>query len=494
MREENLVAQLSLERLPVLEEMSPARRAATLRIVIATALGLALGAGAIMMTLNFPILYGLGFYAFVLAVPIALVVGNFRRLLLAIAILDVAFQFDAYIGWNMDSALLGSISGYGVGLTTAVVGLLYGMWFAEMLFLKRTPHHRPLVRTAGPLLLYMAAMVVSVTASVSFRVWSYEAFMLLQVFLLMIYIGGSLRNKTDVLFYLSVMLVLAAGEGLVTILQRFAGMFYYPGLDPIRPGGSFQSPNVNGAYLAVHSIIMLAIWIMPVKIRWKLAVLPLLMITMMALIVTQSRGAWICFALGTVILMYLSWRRGWLPTIVPIAGIVVGAIVGLVLFSIISERLTGNDGGAAEARGPLNDIALEMFQSQPLTGIGSNNFGSLLPYYIPPRYASEWLFTVHNKYLLVLSETGIIGFVGFVGFLMVSVLRGYRGWMKRDRFYSPLSLAFMASLLGHAFHLSWEVFNFRAPVQMLWMHGAFIFALTQIIEQGEQYQESGLTR
>jgi O-antigen ligase len=476
------LAQLTLPN-QIWADLSPTRRATVLRLTIAAAMGAILGVSALGLMLNLPLILVVGVYAFIVGIPAALAVGNIRRWLLIVCLFDIAIAQDIYFGFDRALGLLGSISGFSIGITTAALGVLYGMWVAEIFFLKRTPYRRPILSAAGPLLIYLVAATISITAAVKQIASLYELLILWQTFLLMIYLAGAIRRRSDLMWLVGASIFFMGLEALVIFGQRFAGLFLHPNMDITRPNGWFGSPNVAGSYFAVMLTLTMGVWLMPINKYWKLATVPFFLMGLFALVLTQSRGAWIAFAISLSLLLLLSLYRGWLPAIVPISLVVGGLLVGFILFPLLSDRLTQDDGGALEARGPLNQMALEMFEDHPLTGIGVNNFAIVLPYYISPYYGSEWLFTVHNKYLLVLSETGIFGFIGFVGFLIYTVVRGFRVWSARNRFLSPIGLALTTGLLGHIFHLYVDVFNFRPPVQMLWVNAAIITALLLLVRE-----------
>jgi O-antigen ligase len=225
---------------------------------------------------------------------------------------------------------------------------------------------------------------------------------------------------------------------------------------------------------------------MPIKRRWRLATLPPFALALFALILTQSRGGWAAFAISFALVMILSWQRGWMPAIVPTGLLIGGAFASIFVFGLVYDRLTGSDGGSSESRIVLSEIALLMVEDHPLTGVGVNNFGTVLPRYVPPHLGSEWLYTVHNKYLLIFSETGIFGIAGFVGFLVWTAVKGFQLWQKRDRFYSPIGLAIGALVVGHATHLIVDTFNYRPLVQMLWVLSALVTAATLMYERERQ--------
>ena len=52
----------------------------------------------------------------------------FRKILLAVVVLEIPIQVDKYFGHNETEALYGAISGYNISLTTICLPLLFAMW------------------------------------------------------------------------------------------------------------------------------------------------------------------------------------------------------------------------------------------------------------------------------------------------------------------------------------------------------------------------------
>src|SRR5687768_8056519 len=80
--------------------------------------------------------------AVALAPFIALKTVNVRRVLLALLLLDLPLQFDMNIGNREDVAVLGSLAGYNLSITTAALAGLYALWLTD--FLTRSGNTRPL--------------------------------------------------------------------------------------------------------------------------------------------------------------------------------------------------------------------------------------------------------------------------------------------------------------------------------------------------------------
>jgi O-antigen ligase len=423
------------------------------------------------------------FYGAILAAVGILALGNVKRWLLGFIIADIAIQFDSYLYWDFELGDLGTIAGLPISLSTMFIVVLYGMWFFEAAATRRPRRERPLLRTGAPLIPYLAAVALSMITAARPLLSYFELVMLIQVFLITIYVGGALRTREDVRFVLVILMLTLAMESVVVILSKVGislPLLTSIASNPERPTGSFGSPNLAGAYLGVNTIIAFSVLLMPVRWfeRWLALGSGLLGLT--ALVFTLSRGGWIAFAIASVVFIALAWRRGWIPNWFLITLLIVALVGTLPLQGVIIQRLTGDDGGAASDRGALMIIALEMVQDRPLLGIGANNFAAVMPNYIGPDIQQDWIYTVHNKYLLVWAETGTIGFLGFLFFLFYTLWRGARTWRFHDRLLSVLGLAITAAILGHMVHLQVDIFNARSPVTMLWMLSGLIYALIRI--------------
>ncbi|MFH0943329.1 MAG: O-antigen ligase family protein, partial [Candidatus Beckwithbacteria bacterium] len=65
-------------------------------------------------------------------------------------------------------------------------------------------------------------------------------------------------------------------------------------------------------------------------------------------------------------------------------------------------------------RSQLAAISVKMISKRPLTGVGLNNFTAVMDQYGYVPGAVRFLQPVHNLFLLIFAETGLIGLAGFV--------------------------------------------------------------------------------
>lgn len=100
--------------------------------------------------------------------------------------------------------------------------------------------------------------------------------------------------------------------------------------------------------------------------------------------------------------------------------------------------------------------------------------------YLTSEFREEFLYAVHNKYLLVLTETGIGGLAAFLAFYIGIVRKGWHCWNFQDRLLSPLALGFAAGIVGHMVHMTVDVFRGRPTLQLVWLIAGLLVAMSRI--------------
>jgi|SRR5581483_1158333 len=211
------------------------------------------------------------------------------------------------------------------------------------------------------------------------------------------------------------------------LLQRsIGGLFYFlgertfsaqtPGIANARINGglllrayaTFPHPNVFAGFLVLSMIYILLV----LKKTTNLAMLSLLLGTV-ALFLTLSRVA-ILFWVGFLLLVVFR-KTG--KKAIKWAAITCALVV--ILFSPLRFRFFDNSffSDALLPRKELLGYSLEMIKAYPLFGVGINNFYAVLASLQKPTVEnlSYYLQPVHNIFLLVASESGIIVGVLFFG-------------------------------------------------------------------------------
>ena len=125
--------------------------------------------------------------------------GSARKSFLAIVLLDIPLQIDQNFAYRDAAAELGARGGFNVSLTTFALVGLYSAWFIERLMHRHRPVRLPsgLILSLGP---YVAVAALSVVVARDVGLYARGLVLLLQMFLVYVYLIGTVRTRDDVRF------------------------------------------------------------------------------------------------------------------------------------------------------------------------------------------------------------------------------------------------------------------------------------------------------
>ena len=435
---------------------------------------------------------GNSFIVAILSPFVALTSEAAQRVLLAVVILDIPLQFGTHLFYREDDAALGALGGLSISATTLALAGLYLSWLIRA-FASRYSAQKTGVNVNWPLVAYFGITLLSVFVAQDVGLSLFEVWLLLEACLVYFYIAGNVRTREDVVFVVSVLLAACLLESVVIIILRFTGMpstiwglptHIHIDNDPkegfMRIGGTVGSPNFAAAYLSISLTCAVSVLFTNLGSLYKWLAAAALGLGSIALILTFSRGGWLALTLSLALLCLVTWHRRGLSLKAPIAVLVLLALLYVPFHSLVGARLFGDDRGSAESRIPLMNLAFRITEDHPLLGVGANNFTVAMGPYLTSEFRQAFLFAVHNKYLLVLAETGIGGLIAFLAFFTGTMRKGWQCWNFQDRLLSPLALGFGAGLAGHMVHMTVDVFRGRPTQQLIWLIAGLLVAMCRI--------------
>lgn len=189
-------------------------------------------------------------------------------------------------------------------------------------------------------------------------------------------------------------------------------------------------------------------------IRWLLCVA--IVISGVGLAATQSRGGLIAAALTVIAALACYRRRAGTAVVLGLIVVALGA-----WFSVNPQawnRITDFDDGGT-GRGDLWAVGWEIFQDHPVHGAGLNNFRAESFRYVrrPGELKRVDLIAerpdiVHNTYLQLLVETGLVGLVLFMALILACLRAGWSAARRFDvagqRALSDLTRAIIVASIG----------------------------------------------
>lgn len=325
--------------------------------------------------------------------------------------------------------------------------------------------------------IYSGVCLLSIIPAVSkssvigelFRFWTY----LFLFFVVVSYVD----NEKDAMRIMALLMASVFMSGTIGLYQYFTGAKKFADNSMGGEGrvySTFVNPNYWGAFINLMIFPALILAVKKVKHYWFYYVFSALLLV--NLIMTYTRGSWIGFGVGLVILIAAySWKL-----IIPVIAV---SPIGLLIPSVrgrIFSIFNPNSWTLVE-RIRLWKTGLLMFRDHPILGVGNGNY--LLRYneYIkkyPELNIGRNKFSVHNSYIKVLSETGILGFIPYLlvhVFFIGELLSIYKN--PKNSITKFLAIAYICSIASYLVqNISNNMFFIPQVNAFYWIIGGLIIA------------------
>lgn len=349
--------------------------------------------------------------------------------------------------------------------------------------------------------LFFLIVGLSLITSQNIELSAYQLIKLIELILLFLYIkyNLSLLNLRKIL---GIFVASGVFQALLAISQFFfqsslglkhfeAGIFnanipgvatfFVQGTKFIRAYGTAPHPNVLAVFLLTSIFCLYYLYATRItRISARMIQIIVLFILMLGLFLTFSRAVIIIFVGASLFYFFIVFlhlnklKRHKIIELFILFIIICGFFI-VIFWPEISARFLGTslDEQAVTLRVHYNDIALSIIKEKPLLGLGSGNFvWYLLSNY---QFKNFWLYQpVHNLYLLIASETGILSLLFFLLFVGSNLWNSY----FRKKFDSlQLTFLFLVScflFLGLIDHYFWTIQQSRL---LFWLVLAIISGL-----------------
>src|SRR3989338_1623891 len=213
------------------------------------------------------------------------------------------------------------------------------------------------------------------------------------------------------------------------------------GTKMIRAYGSFPHPNVLAAFLLIALFFLYELWLKD-KIHYSLLA-GIFGLLFFALFLTFSRtiiSVFLSASLMYFIFFFKNFRKKvlFLFLLITLYSLLFAALAWPEISSRFSVSLTDQ---AVGLRGFYNETAILLIKNYPFLGIGLGNFVWQIQQIFP--LWESWLFQpVHNIYLLIASEAGLIGLSLFLLFI-VGLMMLFIRLVRQDNSGAKWSLLFV---------------------------------------------------
>ena len=314
-----------------------------------------------------------------------------------------------------------SISGANASIMIGFLGVIVGVISVPAVRARFARVKADRMLAASALLVVSALPSVFISENLQRALGDWKSYWLLSIYFLVAYGMWSWRARRAAFW---ILFGSAALSCLVSIAQYRGGIdfsFIHVAPKP-RPAGTlfimtfagilYQLITVNFAVLFHRGRFS--------RLEWLLS--GGLLLQVVGLFLTLTRGAWVALAGGLATATLLLKRRGAFVVAAVLLAVVVGFVAGdeRVRRKVVSiPRLVhGPTDVNVSTRFVLWDVAWDLIKRHPVLGVGMGDFTIEAEKLIGDRHV-ETSTDSHNVYLQVLATRGLVGFIPFVCFWVV---------------------------------------------------------------------------
>ena len=236
--------------------------------------------------------------------------------------------------------------------------------------------------------------------------------------------------------------------------------------------GLLVDPNAYGGLLMVALLLLLPALEDTTLGKWKRVVWISFLSLTVGLFLTTSRSAYLGFLSGILffVLLHKGALRRLLFFAVPVGGFILGVLLSplreLVLARIVSVK-------QVISRMDIMEAGIRAFKNSPLFGLGLGSFFELSQ----THFGLPWKQIIHNSYLWILADMGIVGLGIWAYFLFRLWQKGWRIFVLARQNNTPESLYVLAVLASLAGMLTFALGIEALYQRHLWMLIGLIIGL-----------------
>ncbi len=256
----------------------------------------------------------------------------------------------------------------------------------------------------------------------------------------------------------------------------------------LRPAGTLQHPNVFASYMVLFLPMLFGIILAKAKFLEKIPFYGTLVAGTAALILSYSRGGWASFALALCVIVCVGGVRKLISTKTIISLGLTFLIVALALFPFwkpVLWRITKSDDQSTNMRIAMTKQSYYMIKAHPFLGVGLGNYYQASKDYIPPEAMKLDIVMrlylkaaiVHNKFLSIAGETGLVGLFFFFWLLWVITRYAYQNLSSYEPYLQYLSLGLFGSLAGSYLNMVLDHYQDNTRNIMFWFVVSLILAV-----------------
>jgi O-antigen ligase len=396
-------------------------------------------------------------------------------------------------------------SGVAIGTTEILLFILLIQWLVTATRRRNEERIQWFPAITLPTLALIVMSCVSMLAARNITLSLFDVLMYVKMLIFFLFLANNIRDSSDLSLVLSALFLGLVMESGIMLAQYYSGSalglvgteelsnFVAYKRDArlvLRPGGTVG--NVNGFARYLGYLLPIASVLMLTTREGKLFALSFVAALggLVALIITQSRSVWGAYAIAMALAMVFILTRQ-LITLRTLKRLSLASVllVGLAIFygETVYTRLTGDDHGSANSRVTTARVAFSIINDHPVIGVGANNYDSYIRQYWRIEDPFTKVAVVHNNYLLILAEIGVLGFAAFAWLLLALLVRTLMAMKARVKYFREVAVGLFASVV--CFLLASLADGYKSSLTLMYLFWTVAAITEALIRYNEIWRE-----
>src|SRR6266404_601988 len=347
------------------------------------------------------------------------------------------------------------------------------------------------------LLLFLTAMV-STLASAQRRYGIYVLIEMMQFIFIYLVAMNLVADERDIQAIVRFLLLTFAIQCTIFIVQTASGAAFTltgqvarateGGL--VRASGTVgTTPSGYAIFIEPFLFTLFALWRTPnpgLSRRWMGLWIAIGSAT---LVLTLNRTSWLTLFIGFGIVELLCRRRKIarplsMQFLLSVIGVAI--LLTVVLIPLILPRLHADHSDDWTIRKNLMRIAINMIMRNPIIGVGPGAYVYHLRESAPGDVLGQWLWVVHNEFLLTWAERGTLGFLAWLLWLRAGLREAIRASTVPAVPFQCLGIGCVAALIGLLWEYSLNMWPGFSCYAVLWFLFGVLVAGNHLYERAAE--------
>ena len=422
---------------------------------------------------------------------------NFKQFFLALAVFCLPIRLNFHLIYKASN--YSQHKGLAVGLFDIFFISLFLYWLLQLLLKQQKFKFYPIISI--PALGYLTFAGISAFFSQD-KTLSFAVFIiLLRGYLIFLYFANNVRSDKEIYLIMAMLMGGVLIQFLVGSIQYITGgtlglTLFGEGDRAFRTtmagagvvsrvGATIGDPNALAMYLNFILPLIFCFVFIRTKRIYKWIAATVFILGGLTEILTMSRGGWIALTAAVSIGLYGILKKRYHSRFksyaLTMTAILLVTLPVIIMFVDVQKRLFEDDYGAAYGRIPQMKVAFNIIAHHPFTGIGLNNYTTVMNRYDHTREFKSYQFPypVHNAFLLIAAESGLLALFCFV-LIFVGVFKTAFPFFKSNgQFLSILGIGSFGGIVTWLIHAQFRM-DFANP--FLWFFIGLLVAISQLIQ------------